>query len=152
MNETHHDDMYLDSLLDELVTVETKPAWGDVVGRARRTHQRYVMAAAGLGALVLAPSGWAIQHSLLSAAPTIPAPPPYQPGDKIWTTTPPITAVTTTIDCNTIKDAANLLAELEKQGSPINDVECSNAILPPPPGLPSAPAPYTPGSSVTTTP
>ncbi|HXS25419.1 MAG TPA: hypothetical protein VN719_14390 [Gemmatimonadales bacterium] len=152
MNETPHNDTYLDSLLDKLVTVEAKPAWGDVVGRARRAHRRYVMAAAGLGALVLAPSGWAIQHTLLSAAPTIPAPPPYQPGDKVWATTPPITPVATTIDCNTIEDAATLLAKLEQQGSPINTVLCSNATLSSAPGLPAAPAPYKSGDSVTTSP
>jgi hypothetical protein len=150
MNETHGNDTYLDNLLDELVTTEAKPAWGDVVGRARRTHRRYVMAAAGLGALVLAPSGWAIQHAVLSAAPTIPAPPAYQPGDKVWTTTPPITPVTTTINCNTIEDAANLLAKLEQEDSPINTVLCSNASLPAPSGLPSAPKPYQPGDKVLT--
>jgi hypothetical protein len=40
MNETRsNEDAHLDGLLDQLVTVEPTPAWGDVVGRARRLRR-----------------------------------------------------------------------------------------------------------------
>lgn len=40
MSETRsNEDAYLDGLLDQLVTVEPTPAWGDVVGRARRLRR-----------------------------------------------------------------------------------------------------------------
>ena len=149
MSETYLDDeTYLDGLLDELVTVESRAAWGDVVRRARRSRRRYAVAAAGVATLVLAPSAWAVQR-VLSASPQLPAPPTYQPGDKVWIQTPPITPVTTTIKCNTIGDAATLLATLEQQGSPVNDVECST-VAAPKSSLPSAPKPYEPGDKVWT--
>lgn len=59
MSETHHEDAYLDSLLDKLVTVEAKPCWGDVLDRARRSRRRYTAAVAAVAALVLAPAAWA---------------------------------------------------------------------------------------------
>jgi hypothetical protein len=149
MSETYlNDEMFLDGLLDELVAIEPKPAWGDVLHRARRTSRRYAAAAVGVATLVLAPSAWAVQHVLAASGP-VPVPPAYQPGDKVWTQTPPITPVTTTITCNTINDAATLLATLEQQGSPVNDVECSS-VATPSSSLPSAPNPYQPGDKVLT--
>lgn len=64
------------------------------------------------------PAGW--------TAPQPPAAPPaYQQGDQVWTTTPPTgPQTTTTITCTTPSDAANLLAKLEKDGSPITSVQC----------------------------
>src|SRR5437773_525262 len=41
MNESH-----LENLLDELVTVEPRPAWDDVLARTRRSHRRFVAMAA----------------------------------------------------------------------------------------------------------
>lgn len=53
------------------------------------------------------------------------APRAYQPGDEVWATTAPTTApATTTITCDTPSDAAETLARLEKEGSPITSVEC----------------------------
>ena len=141
-------DAYLDDLLDELVTVEPREGWNDVLRRARRSHRRYVTAAAGVGALVLAPAGWAIQHVALSAQPSPAAPPAYQPSDKVWNTTPPVAPVTTTITCSTIDDAANLLAQLQREGSPVNDVECSNT--PSSSAGLTPPGPYRPGNPVQT--
>lgn len=139
-------DAYLDELLDKLVAAEPREAWNDVLHRARRTHRLYVGAAAGVGALVLAPAGWAIQRALVTALPA--APPAYQPGDTVWTATPPIALTTTTIHCDSIDDAANLLTQLESEGAPVNDVECSNT--PAGPTSPTAPAPYQPGDPVVT--
>ena len=142
-------DAYLDGLLDELVPAEPCVAWNDVLRRARRAHRLYVGAAASVGALVLAPAGWAIQRAVVSAQPAPPAPPAYQPGDQVWTTKPPTVLTATTVYCDTIDSAANVLAQLEKEGSSINDVECSNT----PAGTtpPSAPKPYQPGDPVRTT-
>jgi len=141
-------DAYLDGLLDELVTAGPREAWSDVLRRARRSRRRYTALVAVLAALVLAPAGWAIQRAALSAPPIPPAPPAYQPGDQVWTSTPPTDLTTTTIYCDTIDAATSLLAQLEGEGSPINDVECSNN----PAGttLPSAPAPYQPDNTVRT--
>jgi hypothetical protein len=57
--------------------------------------------------------------------PHLQAPPPYHPGYKVWTTEPPQNRVAITISCpNGIDDAARKLAELERQGSSVNEVDC----------------------------
>jgi hypothetical protein len=55
--------------------------------------------------------------------------PPYQPGDKVWTTEPPNHGmgdrVAITIACpNGTIDAARKLAELGREGSPVNEIDC----------------------------
>jgi hypothetical protein len=54
---------------------------------------------------------------------------PYQPGDKVWTTEPPHDGmgdrVAITIPCpNGTDDAARKLAELDQEGSTVNEVDC----------------------------
>jgi hypothetical protein len=56
-------DAYLDRLLDELVTVEPREEWQNVLARARRSRRRYVVAAAVVAALILAPTTWAIAQA-----------------------------------------------------------------------------------------
>jgi hypothetical protein len=81
---------------------------------------------------------------------------PYQPGDKVWTTTPPVNPVVLTISCpdGTI-DAAQKLSELEAAGSPVNTVNCApgsipESVLRAQRPLPPEP-PYKPGDKVWTT-
>lgn len=62
-------DAYLSDLLDQVVTVEPLPAWGDVLGRARRTRRRYALVAAALATLVLAPSSWAVVRAFEGTPP-----------------------------------------------------------------------------------
>jgi hypothetical protein len=52
-------DAYLDGLLDELVTAEPRPAWSDVLGRARRSRRRYGAIVAAIAVFVIAPATWA---------------------------------------------------------------------------------------------
>lgn len=53
------------------------------------------------------------------------APPAYRNGDKVWTMTPPtVPQTTTTVTCNAPGDAAKLLVQLEKEGSPVTSVQC----------------------------
>lgn len=85
---------------------------------------------------------------------------PYQPGDKVWTTTPPQNRVAITIPCpNGTIDAAKKLFELDSTfgagRSPINEVNCApgsipESVLRAQQPLP-APAPYKPGDKVWTT-
>jgi hypothetical protein len=75
---------YLDSLLDDLVTVEPREAWDDVLRRARGVRRRYAFAASLVVVLAVAPSAWAIQHfwsaselalnGIVLGAPQTPAP------------------------------------------------------------------------------
>ena len=71
--------------------------------------------AVGVGALVLAPAGWAIQHAVLTVDPTPPAPPAYQPGDQVWTDdrSDRSTRRRRRSHCDTVADAENFLAQLE---------------------------------------
>jgi hypothetical protein len=62
-------DAYLDHLLDELVTAEPRPAWDDVLGRARRSRRRYGLVAAVVAMLVLAPVSWAVAHAFEGSPP-----------------------------------------------------------------------------------
>ena len=64
MSENH-----LDDLLDELVTVEPRPAWNDVLARARRSHRRFVALTAVVGLLVLVPTAWAIDGAFFGSPP-----------------------------------------------------------------------------------
>jgi hypothetical protein len=61
-------------------------------------------------------------------------PRPYQPGDKVWTTEPPRDGsdrVAITIPCpNGTDDAARKLFELDREGSPINEVNCAPGSIP----------------------
>jgi hypothetical protein len=52
-------DVYLDGLLDELVTGEPREQWSDVRRRAQRSRRRYAAVVATLAALVLVPATWA---------------------------------------------------------------------------------------------
>jgi hypothetical protein len=52
-------DAYLDELLDDLVTTDPRPAWNDVLGRARRSRRRYITVVAAVAVLVLPPATWA---------------------------------------------------------------------------------------------
>jgi hypothetical protein len=81
---------------------------------------------------------------------------PYQPGDKVWTTTPPVNPVAITIPCpNGTIDAARKLSELDWARSPVNEVDCAPGSIPesvlrakrPIPARP----PYKPGDKVWTT-
>jgi hypothetical protein len=49
---------YLDGLLDELIRVEPKAAWDDVLHRARRARRRYTAVALTVAVLVLASCSW----------------------------------------------------------------------------------------------
>lgn len=81
---------------------------------------------------------------------------PYQPGDKVWTTTPPVNPVAITIPCpNGTIDAARKLSKLEAAGSPVNTVNCApgsipESVLRAQRPLPPEP-PYKPGDKVWTT-
>ncbi len=50
---------YLDGLLDELVRVDARESWDDVLRRARRAQRRYVAVVVTIAVLVLAPATWA---------------------------------------------------------------------------------------------
>ena len=52
-------DAHLDQLLDELVPVEPREQWNDVLRRARRSRRRYFAVVAAVAVLVLAPAAWA---------------------------------------------------------------------------------------------
>jgi hypothetical protein len=52
-------DSYLDGLLDELVRVEPRESWDDVLQRARRAQRRYTVLVVAIAVLVLAPATWA---------------------------------------------------------------------------------------------
>jgi hypothetical protein len=62
---------YLDGLLDELVRVEPRESWDDVLQRARRAQRRYVAVVVTLAVLVLAPATWAAYRAFEGT----PAPP-----------------------------------------------------------------------------
>lgn len=62
-------DSQLDDLLDELVTVEPRPAWDDVMGRARRAHRRFVAMTAVVGLFVLSPAAWAVDRAFFGSPP-----------------------------------------------------------------------------------
>jgi hypothetical protein len=102
-------------------------------GRPRLRPRTVALVVLALAALVLVPIGGASLGSralegiggVWRSGQLPPAPRPYQPGDKVWTTEPPQHRVAITIDCpNGIADAANRLAELDREGSPINEVNC----------------------------
>ena len=52
-------DVYLDGLLDELMTAEPREQWSDVRRRAQRSRRRYTAVVATVAALVLVPATWA---------------------------------------------------------------------------------------------
>jgi hypothetical protein len=52
-------DAHLDQLLDELVPMEPREQWNDVLSRARRSRRRYIAVVAAVAVLVLAPAAWA---------------------------------------------------------------------------------------------
>lgn len=60
---------YLDDLLDQLVTVEPRPAWNDVLARARRSRRRYVLVAL-VALFVLVPAAWAIDGGFEGSPPS----------------------------------------------------------------------------------
>lgn len=64
----------LTDLLDQVVTVEHLPAWGDVLGRARRSRRRYGALVALVALFVLVPAAWAIDGAFQGS----PAPAPIQ--------------------------------------------------------------------------
>jgi hypothetical protein len=73
-------DAYLDHLLDELVTVDAREGWEDVLDRARRSRRRYLAAVTLVAALVLTPAAWAIGHAFEGK----PAPPAIKAGFRDW--------------------------------------------------------------------
>lgn len=64
----------LDGLLDELVPVQSRAGWDDVVHRARRARRRYAAVVVAVAALVLVPATWAA----VKAFEGTPAPPPVR--------------------------------------------------------------------------
>jgi hypothetical protein len=60
---------YLDDLLDQLVTVEPRPAWNDVLDRARRSRRRYGGLVALVALLVLVPAAWAVDGAFEGSPP-----------------------------------------------------------------------------------
>ena len=56
-------DAYLDHLLDELIAVEPREEWQDVLARARRSRRRYLAAFVVAAALLLAPAAWAVAQA-----------------------------------------------------------------------------------------
>lgn len=73
-------DTYLADLLDQVVTAEPLPAWGDVLGRAQRTRRRYALAAVALAALVLGARLLGRSHMRFTAQLRAPQSPPRWPG------------------------------------------------------------------------
>jgi hypothetical protein len=69
MSETYPDD-----LLDQLVTVEPRPDWNDVLVRARRSRRRFGAAAVAVALFVLVPAAWAVGGAFYGSAP----PPPIR--------------------------------------------------------------------------
>lgn len=59
----------LTDLLDQVVTFEPLPAWGDVLGRARRSRRRYGALVAVVALFVLVPAAWAIDNAFYGSPP-----------------------------------------------------------------------------------
>ena len=74
MSENH-----LDDLFDQLVTVEPRPAWNDVLSRARRSRRRYGGLIALVAVFVLVPSAWAVAGAF-----DAPPPPAIQSAAASW--------------------------------------------------------------------
>ena len=74
MNET-----YLEDLFDQLVTVKPRPAWNDVLARARRSRRRYSGLVALVALFVLVPSAWAVARAF-----DAPPPPTVQSEAAAW--------------------------------------------------------------------
>jgi hypothetical protein len=70
----------LTDLLDQVVTVEPLPAWGDVLTRARRSRRRYGALAALVALFVLVPAAWAIDNAFYGSPP----PPEAQSAVAFW--------------------------------------------------------------------
>ncbi len=62
-------DAHLDELLDRLVTVEPRPAWDDVMSRARRSHRRFVVMTAVVALFLLVPTAWAVDSAFFGSPP-----------------------------------------------------------------------------------
>lgn len=60
---------YLDDLLDQLVPVEPRPAWNDVLDRTRRSRRRYGAVAAVVALFVLVPAAWAVDGAFFGSPP-----------------------------------------------------------------------------------
>lgn len=60
---------YLDNLLEQLVTAEPRPAWNDVLFRARRSRRRYGGLVAVVALFVLVPAAWAVDGAFFGSAP-----------------------------------------------------------------------------------
>jgi hypothetical protein len=60
---------YLDGLLDDLVHVEPRESWDDVLHRARRAQRRYAILVVAIAVLVLAPATWAAIHAFEGTPP-----------------------------------------------------------------------------------
>ena len=70
---------YLDDLFDQLVTVEPRPAWNDVLARARRSRRRYGAVAVLVALFVLVPVAWAVDGAF-----NAPPPPQVQSAAAAW--------------------------------------------------------------------
>jgi hypothetical protein len=60
---------YLDDLLDQLVPIEPRPAWNDVLARTRRSRRRYGAVAAMVALFVLVPAAWAVDGAFFGSPP-----------------------------------------------------------------------------------
>ncbi len=70
---------YLDDLFDQLVTVEPRPAWNDVLARARRSRRRYGALVVLVALFVLVPVAWAVDGAF-----NAPPPPQVQSAAAAW--------------------------------------------------------------------
>ena len=60
---------YLDDLFEQLVTVEPRPAWNDVLARSRRSRRRFGAMAVLVALFVLAPAAWAVDGAFFGSPP-----------------------------------------------------------------------------------